>query len=127
MSKTSPTELTLKFLRSAGYEAGVVERWIPQARKRIDLFGFADIVAVHPNIAGTLYVQTTSAANHAGHLAKVCAAPAARIVLGAGNRIWVCTWKKAGRLWEPRIEEVFPHMFLTLDALGVSAEVKPCK
>lgn len=115
--KTSPTELTLRFLRSAGYWAGVVERWVPRAKKRIDLFGFCDIVAVHPNVPGTLFVQTTSAAHHADHLAKVCAAPAARGVLEAGNRIWVCTWKKVGRLWEPRIEEVFPNMLLQPEAV----------
>ena len=42
----SHTERTLNFLRRKGYDAGIVERFIHQARRRIDLFGFIDIIAI---------------------------------------------------------------------------------
>jgi hypothetical protein len=55
----SPTKRTLDYLRSRGYAVGVVERWIPQARKRVDLLGFIDILAIRDD--ETLAVQSTSA------------------------------------------------------------------
>ena len=59
----SPTQRTLKELRRLGHVAGVVERWIPQTRRRLDLFGFIDIVALGP--WGTIGIQCTTSANQA--------------------------------------------------------------
>lgn len=39
----TPTARTLRYLRAQGYAADVTERWIPQARKRRDLWGFCDV------------------------------------------------------------------------------------
>ena len=55
---TSPTEKTLKALRDRGLKVGIVERWIPGARIRKDLFGIIDIIATAPG-AGIIGVQST--------------------------------------------------------------------
>jgi hypothetical protein len=56
---TSSTQRTLKYLRGRGYVCAVVEKWIPQTRRRLDAFGFIDILAISDT--ETLAVQSTSA------------------------------------------------------------------
>ena len=104
----TPTARTLKYLRELGYCADVTERWIPQARKRRDLFGFADLAAVHPAHPATLYVQTTSGSNHASRRTKLQALSRGEVVKAAGNRVQIISWRRSARSrrWEPRIEEV---------------------
>ncbi len=53
---TSPTQRSLALLRKQGWSAYVVERWVAQARKRIDVAGFGDILAWKPN-EGVLLIQ----------------------------------------------------------------------
>lgn len=43
---TSPTQRSLKHMRSLGYVCAIVEKWNPHARIRQDMFGFIDIVCV---------------------------------------------------------------------------------
>lgn len=65
----SPTELTLAFLRTDGWLAEVVERWIPGANIRKDLWGFGDVIAIRGT--ETLLVQTTSWSNVSARLNKI--------------------------------------------------------
>jgi hypothetical protein len=104
----TPTQRTLKLLRDLGYLVGVTEKWVPQARKRQDLFGFADLAAVHPAHPATLYVQTTSGSNHASRRTKLQALSSVEVVKAAGNRVQIISWRRSARSrrWEPRIEEV---------------------
>jgi hypothetical protein len=46
----------------------VVEKWVPQARRRIDLFGAIDLVAITDD--GILGIQVTSGSNHAARRVK---------------------------------------------------------
>lgn len=55
----TPTQRTLKYLRERGYTCAIVEKWIPQTKRRLDAFGFIDILAVSDT--ETLAVQSTSA------------------------------------------------------------------
>lgn len=110
----SPTARTLKILKQLGTPAGVVERWIPQARKRIDLFGFCDIVAlfVDPNYLGLCRItaiQVTSGSNHAARRTKLLAIPEARTWIQCGGSIQIRSWSKVGKrgkrkLWMERVE-----------------------
>lgn len=96
-AKKSPTQRSLAYLRSAGYEAQVVERWNAFARLRQDLFGFIDVVAIRP--AAILAVQATASAV-ADRIAKIKAEPKAVAWLAAGGSIEVHGWTlrgKAGR------------------------------
>lgn len=97
----SPTARSLKFLRDRGWTAQVVERWNQFAKVRQDLFGFADIVAIHPQQQGVLAVQSTSFPNRLARLRKVCAEPRALIWVQAGNAIEIHGWRKESSGWAP--------------------------
>ena len=94
MTKISPTQKSLKELRSAGYIAQVVEKWNPFAKVRQDLFGVIDIVAVHPDLIGVLGVQCTTKAHIKERLAKANAEPKLQVWLKAKNRFVVHGWEK---------------------------------
>lgn len=66
--KASPTSRSLAYCREQGWPVEVVERWIPQARRRKDLFGFIDLVAITPD--GILGIQATSGSNVSARVEK---------------------------------------------------------
>lgn len=103
MAKTSPTQRSLEFLRKHGYRAAVVEKFNSFVKRRQDLFGFADIIAVGHN--EILLVQTTSASNFASRATKIRESEAARDWIFNGGVIAIHGWKKTkdGR-WTARIE-----------------------
>ena len=112
----SPTERTLRWLRDAGWRADVVERWLPHARVRKDVYGFIDILCINDD--DTLGVQATSAANVGSRIQKIRALDAARSWLVGGRKLWVVGWRKyrkaeAGKHWRPLVRE------LTLSDLDV--------
>ncbi len=80
----TPTGRTLALLRAEGYVCCVAEAWLPGVNRRRDLFGFADVAAVHPQLAGPLLVQVTTACHLAARRRKVQSSPAARLWLRAG-------------------------------------------
>ncbi len=91
----SPTERTLKELRRLGFACQVVEHWNPHARRRVDLFGFIDVIACTPD--GILGIQATSGSNHSVRVRKIreeCTENA-QAWLEAGGRIEVWSWKLA--------------------------------
>jgi hypothetical protein len=102
----SPTARTLALLRRQGFQlAAAVERWIPGANVRKDLFGVADVLAVHPRDRLFLLVQATSADHVAHRLRKVRARPDLALWLKAGGRFEVWGWfKRAGRWKAKRVE-----------------------
>lgn len=81
-----------ELLRAEGYLAAVVERWIPHADLRADLFGFADVLAVHPRDRLFLLVQTTTTDNLASRVAKVQRRPETALWLRAGGRVELHGW-----------------------------------
>lgn len=94
---TSPTQRSLAHLRKLYPLVQVVEKWIPQARKRVDLYGIIDILCVSDSeIAG---VQATSGTNVAARVSKIAESPATPVLRKAGIRILVHGWRKnaAGR------------------------------
>src|SRR5262245_41387051 len=99
---TTPTSRTLAQLRKEGATAAVVERWLPQARVRRDLFGFADIVALRewPLCEGVIgatqivAIQCCAMSGRARHLKKIQAEPLHKLWLAAGGLIEVWAWRK---------------------------------
>ncbi len=89
----SPTARTLTVLRRLGYLPAIVERWIPGANVRRDLYGCIDIVAIQANEHGVLGIQATSLPNISARLKKAKALPALEIWLLAGNRFEVWGWR----------------------------------
>lgn len=117
---SSPTKRTLAHYRDRGFVAEVVERYNRFSNRRKDLFGFADIIAIHDS--AIVAVQCTSQSHAANRIAKIrgeCR-DNARAWLNAGGLIHVVGWrrlvktivrKKDGvkrkvKRWEPRIETV---------------------
>lgn len=107
---SSPTSRTLELLRDQGCVAQVVEYWVPHSRTRRDLFGFIDIVALHPDL-GTIGVQATSTGNVNARIKKILEIPEATLWLRAGNKILVAGWKRYKKpvdrkYWRPTLKEI---------------------
>jgi hypothetical protein len=110
----SPTARSLKKLRKEGWTASVVEKWIPQVKRRRDCFGF-DVLACKPidphcrpserrepngpwiPLDGIVGVQATSAANHSSRKAKLLKNAEAANWVAAGGRLEVWSWRKSSR------------------------------
>lgn len=107
----SPTQRTLAYLRAQHPEGyvQVVEKWIPQARKRVDLFDAIDIVLITGEaIVG---VQCTSGSNHSKHKDKILASPRMAMWRKSGGLILLVSWSKRGdrgkrKQWQPRLEPI---------------------
>lgn len=100
----TPTERTLRHLRSLGYLPAVVERWNPHARIRQDLWGWCDVLAVREG--EVLAVQCTSH-GVAARVRKVLASATIAPVLAAGVRVEVHGWtKRANGRFELRVEKL---------------------
>ena len=102
---TSPTTRTLALLRKEGYTAVVAEKFNSFIKIRIDLFGWIDVCAIHPDKKGVLGVQTTSGSNLAARITKAEALDSYKIWLKAGNSIEFHGWRKlknlpGNRLWD---------------------------
>ena len=111
----TPTARTLEMCRRNGWYADVVERWIPGANIRRDLFGCIDIVAMSDQ--SMIGIQATSAANVSSRVSKIknkCTEPALIWLLHAELQVW--GWRKyprrdsSGRSWRPRIEHITAEM-----------------
>jgi hypothetical protein len=102
----TPTARSLTLLRRRGYLADVVERWIPRANIRRDLFGCIDLAAVCLDAPGVLGIQATTEAHVSTRLAKARALPALKTWLAAGNRFEVWGWTRRGRRWRVKIVAV---------------------
>lgn len=109
----TPTQRSLKRLRSQGWLAGIVEKWNSHVGIRQDLFGFADIVAVKGD--ETMWVQCTSGANMSARLKKIGECENAKWILAQSKHqlIAVHGWRKVGargkrKLWDCREVMVTP-------------------
>ncbi len=110
----SPSQLTLKHMRKQGYTCVVVEKWNPfvptKNTKRIcpvckkgdgigvrqDLFGFADIYAVHERTQDRVFIQTTTRHNMVARKLKILGNSNLPKVLNAGHRVVVHGWLQSG-------------------------------
>lgn len=98
----SPTARSLKLLRSRGYLAGVVEQTVPKTFIKRDLYGFIDILAIHPDTGETLAVQTTSADNVSHRARKIGDHENLPTVRAAGWTLHIHGWRKVKNRWKCR-------------------------
>jgi hypothetical protein len=96
----TPTQRTLKKLRDDGWIAEVVERWVPGANIRKDLFGWIDIMALRDG--QTLAVQCTSYSNMSARVKKIEESETIAEVRKAGWYVWVIGWRKVNNRWTDR-------------------------
>ena len=92
MAKKSPTQNSLDALRKEYSTVQVVEHWCPFSRRRKDLFGFVDILAV--GNGETVAVQTTSWANVSARVKKITESDALPDLRKAGWTLRVHGWRK---------------------------------
>ena len=109
---TSPTQRSLKHLRDDGWYAEVTEHWCHFTKRRKDLLGFADILAMKEGET-PLLVQTTTSDNMAARRTKIFESERATLALKSGFRIILHGWgkykvKRGGKaaVWRLREEEV---------------------
>lgn len=98
----SPTQRTLKLMRSRGWVAEVTEKWVPGANIRKDLWTFCDVLCLHPESGEILAVQTTTASNISARIRKIADCELTPIVRKCGIGIHVHGWAapaKNKRLW----------------------------
>lgn len=100
----SHTPRSLKRLRDEGYVADVVERWLPKANVRRDLFGMFDIVAV--GRGHTVGVQVTGYTSVALHRRTLLMAPALAEVRAAGWHVQIHGWRKVRNRWTCRVVDL---------------------
>lgn len=101
----SPMQRSLELLRSRGYRCAITEHWNPHARKRHDLFGVVDVLALRDG--ETLAVQATSASNVAARVQKIAESEAIDDIRAAGWSVHVHGWRKlASGRWEVREVDV---------------------
>lgn len=108
MAKLSPTELTLRKLRDAGYKTvDVVEHWKPHARIRKDLFGVIDVLAVGKG--HTLAVQCTTRDHVSDRVKKMESDDCAQAMADmreAGWFVLVYGWYKKKNRWQCRAVDI---------------------
>ncbi len=100
----SPTARSLKHLRDSGCVPQVVEYWNSFSRKRVDLFGIIDIVALSPD-GETIGVQATSLSNVSARVRKIGDSPVLGALRKCGWRLYVHGWGK-GSTGRYRLREV---------------------
>jgi len=72
-------QLTLAYLREHGWEAAKTEHWNHFAKRRQDLFGFIDVLAVSDD--HLLAIQCSDDAHHAEHRKKILGNKAAKLLV----------------------------------------------
>ncbi len=102
----TPTARSLALLARDGWLCAPVERWLPYANVRKDLWGFGDVLACHPRDGLFLIVQSTSADHVAHRLAKARGRPELALWLKAGGAFQVHGWAKRDGRWRCRVVEV---------------------
>ena len=102
----TPTARSLAYLRKSGYLVGVVERWISGANVRRDLFGFADVLAVHPVRREVVLVQVTTLSNLSVRVAKIRGIPELPALLAAGLGIQAHGWVRRSGRWHCKVVDI---------------------
>ncbi len=98
----SPTARSLKYLREAGWIVQIVEKWVPQAKRRIDLFGIGDLLAIKRG-ESPLLIQCTSTSNVSARVNKSVSSVTLGVWLGSGGRFVVHGWSKKGKRGERKL------------------------
>ena len=101
MKGVSPTTNTLKKLREEGFSPWVTEHWNSFSRKREDLYGCIDVIAIKEGRSGVLGIQCTSKNNMSARLKKIRENPYMDLWIKTGNRLEVWGWfKNKSNRWE---------------------------
>lgn len=124
----SPTARTMQKLKAAGFTAQVVERFCPFSKRRIDLYGFIDVLAICAERQGVLGIQATSQTNAAARCTKIIESELAATWLLAGNALEVWGWSKKGAKGKRKLWKCDRRLAVLFDGVvrfTLVAEVQP--
>jgi hypothetical protein len=103
------TQRTLKYLRDEDYTTAFVEKYVHQVKKKFDMFGIIDIVAIKPG--ETVGVQSCGP-DFTSHDRTILEHENSLKWLEADNRLMLIGWNKVlkvrggkARIWKIRIKE----------------------
>lgn len=101
----TPTQRTLDLCRKQGWTVQVVERWCSFSRRRIDLFGLIDVLAITGDY--TIGIQTTSGSNVSARIKKAKQSPEMVEWLSSPSRKFVIHgWRKVADSRKMEVREV---------------------
>lgn len=108
---SSPTQRSIQWLKERGYTCCIAEHYNAFAHVRKDLFGWIDIVALHPDKKGVLGIQCTTGSNISARITKAEALKSYGLWIACGNTALFMGWRKlktgkVQRTWHPHITEV---------------------
>jgi hypothetical protein len=122
-NKTKAVQRSLKYLRDNGWQAAVVERWLPPRGSmkfgvRQDVWGFGDILACRHRPGRIALVQTFPLARWKDHAAKLADIPELTKWQAAGGVVLLHGWalkpkdgkRGAKKVWTLR-EDTIPLTF----------------
>jgi hypothetical protein len=103
-ASVSPTQRSLKLMRDEGFTVAVVEKWIPGANVRKDLFDCWDIACVGNGRFSLIQVTTLSHISE--RLKKVTDHPVTGELRKAGVGLFIHGWRKLKTGWEAKVIDV---------------------
>ena len=92
--------LTRDYLKDLGYTVDKAESYNAFIKRKKDLFGFIDYVAVHPGKKELLAIQTTSRPNLSTRIKKAESIDAFWHWLATGNPVTFHGWYKENNRWK---------------------------
>lgn len=110
MSSASPTAMSMKYLRDLGYSVHRVEYWNAFSRKRVDAYGFGDLLTASAS-DGIALIQVATSSNMQARVSKILKLRQmeAKRWLCAGGKIWVHGWGKRGARGKRKTWQLFRH------------------
>lgn len=96
--KRSPSALTAEMLKKEGWIVWTVERWIPGANIRVDLFGILDQIAIKDG--QVLGLQPTAWSEISKRVNKIAESEYIGEVRKLGWTLWVIGWR-----WCPKTKD----------------------
>ncbi len=103
------TQRTLKYLRDEDYTTAFVEKYVYQVKKKFDMFGIIDIVAI--KLGETVGVQSCGL-DFTSHDRTILGHENSLKWLKAGNRLMLIGWNKVKKvrggkvmIWKIRVKE----------------------
>tara|TARA_R100000808_G_scaffold502_2_gene2546 strand:- start:3689 stop:4078 length:390 start_codon:yes stop_codon:yes gene_type:complete len=108
----TPSARTKHLLTSQNWTVGTVQRFVPQAKRFFDLYGFIDLCCIH-KIHGFLAVQVTGGNNGSARIKKIINNASAYLWLQAGGKIEVHDWRYLKKLkkWDVAINKIEKNDF----------------
>jgi len=118
-NKTKALQRSKKYLEDRGWLVGNVEKWIPPRGNmkfgvRVDLWGFGDLLACHPELKVTAIIQCFPLARWKDHAVKLSVIPEVKTWKASGNLVAMHGWalkpkggvRGAKKAWTLREEQL---------------------